>query len=81
MTVIQGGFDDLELLIQRVDNCLHWHTVFNAFSQFIDFIYRILVLQPGIEPGPVAVKAASPYHWTTKELSYQFFFNLNLFLY
>ena len=81
MTVIQGGFDDLELLIQRVDNCLHWHTVFNAFSQFIDFIYRILVLQPGIEPGPVAVKAASPYHWTTTELSDQFFFNLNLFLY
>ena len=80
-TVIQGAFDDLELLIQRVDNCLHWHTVFNAFSQFIDFIFRILVLQPEIEPGPMAVKAPSPNHWTTKELAYQFFFNLKVFFF
>ena len=55
--------------------------VFNAFSQFIDFIFRILVPQPGIEPGPMAVKAPSPNHWTTKELSYQFFFNLKVFFF
>ena len=55
--------------------------VFNAFSQFIDFIFRILVPQPGIEPGPMAVKAPSPNHWTTKELSYQFFFNFKVFFF
>ena len=27
----------------------------------------ILVPQPGIEPGPSAVKARSPNHWTAKE--------------
>ena len=27
----------------------------------------ILVPQPGIEPGPLAVKAQSPNHWTSKE--------------
>ena len=27
----------------------------------------ILVPQPGIEPGPLAVKAPSPNHWTTRE--------------
>ena len=27
----------------------------------------ILVPQPGIEPGPSAVKAWSPNHWTTRE--------------
>ena len=29
---------------------------------------RILVPQPGIEPGPTAMKALSPNHWTTREL-------------
>ena len=28
----------------------------------------ILVPQPGIEPGPSAVKALSPNHWTAREL-------------
>ena len=27
----------------------------------------ILVLRPGIEPTPLAVKAQSPNHWTTRE--------------
>ena len=27
----------------------------------------ILVLRPGIEPGPLAVRAQSPYYWTTRE--------------
>ena len=27
----------------------------------------ILVPEPGIEPGPTAVKAPSPNHWTAKE--------------
>ena len=30
---------------------------------------RILVPRPGIEPGALAVKALSPYHWTSRELS------------
>ena len=29
--------------------------------------YRILVPQPGIEPGALAVKARSPNHWTARE--------------
>ena len=29
--------------------------------------YRILVPWPGIEPGPSAVKAPSPNHWTARE--------------
>ena len=28
----------------------------------------ILAPQPGIEPGPSAVKASSPNHWTAREL-------------
>ena len=28
---------------------------------------KILVPGPGIEPGPTAVKALSPDHWTTRE--------------
>ena len=28
---------------------------------------RILVPQPGIEPGPLAVKAQRPNHWTARE--------------
>ena len=31
---------------------------------------KILVSQPGIEPGPTAVKVQSPYHWTTREFPY-----------
>ena len=34
---------------------------------------RTLVLQPGTEPGPLAVKVPSPNHWTAREL--QVFFN------
>ena len=30
---------------------------------------EILVLQPGIKPGPLAVRAWSPNHWTTREFS------------
>ena len=30
----------------------------------------ILVPQPGIEPGPSAVKAWSPNHWTAREFSF-----------
>ena len=29
--------------------------------------YRILVLQPGIETAPLAVKAQNPNHWTARE--------------
>ena len=30
----------------------------------------ILVPQPGIEPGPPAVEAQSPNHWTAREFLY-----------
>ena len=33
----------------------------------------ILVPRPGIEPGPSAVKAWSPNHWTARELPYFLF--------
>ena len=49
---------------------LLWLNLFFYFS----FIFwschvacRILVSLPGIEPGPSAVKAWSPNHWTTRE--------------
>ena len=29
--------------------------------------YRNLVPPPGIEPGPLAVKAQSPNHWTVRK--------------
>ena len=35
----------------------------------------ILVPQPGIEPGPSAVKARSPNHWTAREFAEMFSFN------
>ena len=34
---------------------------------------RILVLWPGIEPRPSAVKAWSPNYWTTREFPYKIF--------
>ena len=40
----------------------------------------ILVPWPEIEPGPSAVKAQSPNHWTARELnSYFLFLNKNAF--
>ena len=35
---------------------------------------RILVPQLGIEPGPLAVEARNPNHWTTKEFPLPWFF-------
>ena len=36
---------------------------------------RILVLQPGIEPGPTAVKVQSPVHWTISQFP-RIYFNM-----
>ena len=41
---------------------------------------RVLVSQPGIEPGPVAVKVPSLNPWTTREFSIIGFFFSTLFL-
>ena len=43
---------------------------------------RILVPQPGIEPGATAVKAPSPNYWTARELPQIFtkIFKIYLFL-
>ena len=30
--------------------------------------YKVLVPQPAIKPGPLAVKAQSPNHWTAGKL-------------
>ena len=30
-------------------------------------VYRIFVARPGVEPGPAAVEAWSPNHWTVRE--------------
>ena len=40
---------------------------FYFFSTAPCTAYRILVLQPEIEPWPLAVKVLSPNHWTTRE--------------
>ena len=36
----------------------------------------ILVPQPWIEPGPLAVKAQSPSHWTTRKFPIMYFLKL-----
>ena len=36
--------------------------------------FRIWIPQPGIKPGPSAVRTQSPNHWTTKELALHLFF-------
>ena len=50
------------------------------FNDFFFFFWPrhvacgILVPQPGIEPGPSALKVQSPNHWTTREFPNDFFF-------
>ena len=47
------------------------------FFFFFDLeAFRILVLWPGIKPGPPAVEVQSFNHWTTKEVPGLFDFNL-----
>ena len=38
----------------------------------------ILVQQPGIEPGPLAVRALSPDHWTAREFPGVYYFDFHL---
>ena len=52
-----------QLLVATV---LHFVSKAN-FNLFFFFGCGILVLQPGIEPCPSAVKAQSPNHWTARE--------------
>ena len=40
-------------------------------------VYRILVPRPGIEPMPLAVKAQSLNHWTTREVPGSYFYIKN----
>ena len=50
-------------------------TVFFFFLSY-SIIYPacgILVPQPGVEPGPMAVKVPSTNHWTAREFSYYCF--------
>ena len=47
---------------------------------------RILAPQPGIKPGPPAIAAQSPNHWTTREFppfyySFYNFLKIHLFIY
>ena len=44
-----------------------------CFFFFFCTAYGILVPQPGIEPGPSAVKAWSLNHWTTREFPHLLF--------
>ena len=48
----------------------------NLMPYFFEFVFLfwpphmacgILVLQPGLEPEPLAVKVQGPNHWTTRE--------------
>ena len=41
---------------------------FGGFFGLRHAAYRILVPQPGIKPGPLAVRVPSPNHWTAREL-------------
>ena len=66
--------------------CCHWLIsypydfiiVSNLFTFFFFDLeaFRILVLWPGIKPGPPAVEVQSFNHWTTKEVPGLFDFNL-----
>ena len=58
-----------------------WHGIYtlNAKTSFFFFwpchmACRLLVPQPGLEPGPSAVKASSPSHWTAREFPKTSFF-------
>ena len=53
-----------------------FHSALHIFYGFVLFLFLfwthlmacgVLVPQPGIEPGPLSVKAQSPNHWTARE--------------
>ena len=58
----------------RISDCvLKACFVFNVIYLFIGrAACGILVLRPGIEPQPSAVKAQSPNHWTAREFPLNF---------
>ena len=64
-------------------------SVFLLGCQFFTFflwlhstVYGILVPQPKIEPGPLAVKVWSPKHWTVKEFpNNPFLFSVTVFFF
>ena len=78
-----GTFTEMEfwnLRAKMMGFCIKWSLYSETAGilfHFILFYYffggpccaacEILVPQPGIEPGPSAVKAQSPNHWTAKE--------------
>ena len=46
------------------------------FFWLLPAAYGILVPQPGMEPGPSAVKTQSPNHWTAREVPHPCLYNL-----
>ena len=55
---------------------LHWCNMFVFFFFFCPMACGILVSQPGIKPGPLAVKVWCLNHWITRQ--YPRFFNINI---
>ena len=58
--------------------------MYHIFFIYLIYLYLasggILVPQPGIEPGPSAVRAQSLNHWTTREFPNRCFFGFWVFL-
>ena len=73
-------------MILNLENLIHFYFIHAIYlSTYVCmqvYIYllhrtacRILVSQPGIKPGPPAVEAWSPNHWTTREFPHTCYLN------
>ena len=69
-----------EIMYERVHHTVGILVAGRVFLVCFNFCFwprrmacRILVPQPGIEPRPLAVRACSPNHWTTREFPWKVF--------
>ena len=61
------SFIFLRWIMDEVTGCLVFANFFFFFFWLCCSACGILVPQPGVEPGPLAVKARSPNYWTARE--------------
>ena len=63
------------LMVEEINTAYEAFFFFFFFFSFFGLAAcGILVPWPGTEPGPSAVKAPSPDHWTAREFPYEAFF-------